>query len=130
MAARLKVFTWSDGLRRYTVAASSRAKALEAWGFHRDLFKTGDAQQVEGGDDYDEAVANPGVSVERGLAVDVGKIKLKRPEKAPPKPKGPSKADRERVARLQAELDDLDAEQAKAQVAFDKRRAARAKLNR
>jgi hypothetical protein len=68
MTARLKVSTWSDGFHRYTVATSSRAKALEVWGFRRDLFKTGDAQQIAAGDDYQEALAHPGVSVERGLS--------------------------------------------------------------
>jgi len=27
-----RVFTWSDGLHAYTVAVSSKAKALAAWG--------------------------------------------------------------------------------------------------
>jgi hypothetical protein len=101
MTARLKVFTWSDGFHRYTVATSSRAKALAAWGFHRDLFQTGDAQEVTSGDDYDQALAHPGVSVERGLSIDAGMVALKTA--ARPRP-GPSAADRERVGRLEAQL--------------------------
>ncbi|MDB5459216.1 MAG: hypothetical protein JWO72_957 [Caulobacteraceae bacterium] len=101
MAARLKVFTWSDGFHRYTVATSSRAKALAAWGFHRDLFQTGDAQEVTSGDDHDQALAHPGVSVERGLSIDAGMVALKTA--ARPRP-GPSAADRERVGRLEAQL--------------------------
>jgi hypothetical protein len=67
MAARMKVFRWSDGLAAYTLAATSRAKALEAWGFHRDLFKTGEAKEVEGGEDYRRAQAHPGRSFRRSL---------------------------------------------------------------
>jgi hypothetical protein len=132
MAARLKVFTWSDGFHRYTVAASSRAKALEAWGFHRDLFKTGDAQEIDSGDDYREALAHPGVSVERGLSIDTGKIRLKTPPRAKPKaePAGPSARDLERVSKLQAQLEALDAQWAKAQADFKaRRRALTAKLD-
>jgi hypothetical protein len=126
MAARLKVFTWSDGFHRYTVAASSRAKALEAWGFHRDLFKTGDAQEISSGDDYDEAIAHPGVSVERGLTIDTGKIRLKTPERAKPKPQpaAPGARDLERVSQLQAELQALDNDLENARAEIDRRRRA------
>lgn len=41
MAARLKLFEWSDGFHTFTVAASSRPKALVAWGSGQDLFATG-----------------------------------------------------------------------------------------
>jgi hypothetical protein len=128
MAARLKVFTWSDGFHRYTVATSSRAKALEAWGFRRDLFKTGDAQEVASGDDYSEALAHPGVSVERGLSIDTGKIRLKTPARAKPKPEpkpaAPSARDRERVSRLEAELEALDNDLQNARADLDRRRQA------
>ena len=43
MAAKLKVFRYSDGFHAWTVAASSRPKALAAWGVKRDLFKDGSA---------------------------------------------------------------------------------------
>jgi hypothetical protein len=124
MAARLKVFTWSDGFHRYTVATSSRAKALEAWGFSRDLFKTGDAQEITSGDDYDEAIAHPGVSVERGLSIDTGKIRLKTPQRAKPEPTAPSARDRERVARLEAELEALDNDLENTKADIDRRRQA------
>ena len=73
MAAKLKVFTWSDGFHAFTVAASSRPKALEAWGATQDLFKTGLAHEVEEGADRDAALASPGAVISRGLSVDVGK---------------------------------------------------------
>jgi hypothetical protein len=49
MARKLKVFSWSDGLHDYTVAATSRAKALEAWDVGRDLFKDGTAKEISEG---------------------------------------------------------------------------------
>jgi len=127
MAARLKVFTWADGFHRYTVATSSRAKALEAWGFSRDLFKTGDAQEITEGDDYRQALEHPGASVERGLAIDMDKVVLKAPAKpkppAPAKPAGPNRADRERVDKLQAELDAAAKTHDAARADIDRRRA-------
>ena len=73
MAKRLKVFTWSDGFHAFTVAVSSRPKALEAWGSKQDLFATGLASELSGGPDYEAALAAPGEVIERGLAIDVGK---------------------------------------------------------
>ena len=74
MAPRLKVFTWSDGFHPFTVATTSRAKALDAWGSRQDLFATGLASELSGGPDHDAAQASPRVVVERGLAVDIGKL--------------------------------------------------------
>ncbi len=107
MAKRLKVFTWSDGFHAFTVAVSSRPKALEAWGSKQDLFATGLASELSGGPDYEAALAAPGQVIERGQAIDVGKIsKAARPKKAA----GPSKARRARIERLEAELETLDAD--------------------
>ncbi|OGN43452.1 MAG: hypothetical protein A2795_11870 [Caulobacterales bacterium RIFCSPHIGHO2_01_FULL_67_30] len=115
MAPRLKVFTWSDGFHAFTVAASSRPKALEAWGSKQDLFATGLASQLSGGPDHDAALAAPGEVIERGLAIDVGKIgKAARPKAA-----RPSKARRAKLERLQAELDRLDADHQAASSSLD-----------
>lgn len=104
MAAKLKVFTWSDGFHAFTVATPSRPKALEAWGSKQDLFATGLARPLTGGPDYDAALAAPGEVVARGLAIDVGKIgKVKRV-----KTRGPSKAKAARIEKLEAALADLD----------------------
>ena len=59
MAVKLKVFTWSDGFHTFTMAASSRPKALEAWGTSQDLFRTGLAQAVDEGADRDTALVSP-----------------------------------------------------------------------
>ncbi|MBB5773100.1 hypothetical protein HNP47_003122 [Brevundimonas vesicularis] len=104
MAAKLKVFTWSDGFHAFTVATSSRPKALEAWGSKQDLFATGLASQLSGGPDYEAALASPGEVIERGLAIDVGKIGKAKPAKPP----GPSKAKAARIKKLNTALADLD----------------------
>ena len=127
MARRPKVFCWSDGLRTFTVATPSRAKALEAWGVERDLFKNGGAREVEGGLDYEAALDQPGKVLERRLEVEVaptaprtksaakrGKPQAKAVVRA--SPSGPSRADLARVARLE-----------KALAAFDKRQAHEAR---
>lgn len=112
MAAKLKVFTWSDGFHAFTVATSSRPKALEAWGSKQDLFATGLASQLSGGPDYEAALASPGEVVERGLAIDVGKIGKAKPAK----PRGTSKAKAARIEKLKTALADLD-ERRQAEVA-------------
>ncbi len=120
MALKLKVFTWSDGFHAFTVAASSRPKALEAWGSKQDLFATGLATQLAGGPDYEAALASPGDVITRGLAIDVGKISKARPKKAA----GPSKAKRARIESLQAALADLDETHQSALADLDARQAA------
>ena len=105
MAPRLKVFTWSDGFHAFTVATSSRPKALEAWGSKQDLFATGLASELSDGPDYDVALKSPGDVIQRGLAVDIGEIK--RSPKARSEGKA-SKARLEKVARLEAQLEELD----------------------
>jgi hypothetical protein len=118
MAQRLKVFTWSDGFHAFTVAASSRPKALEAWGSKQDLFATGLASELSGGPDYDAALAAPGEVIERGLSIDVGKIgKAAKPKKAA----GPSQALIAKIDRLQAELETLDADYQEADAALAER---------
>ena len=117
MAAKLKVFTWSDGFHAFTVAASSRPKALEAWGATQDLFKTGLAHELKEGADRDAALASPGAVISRGLAVDVGEATTR---KAKPK----DERAKVRVKFLEAELETLDAEQAEAVQALDDRQTA------
>ncbi|HVK43270.1 MAG TPA: cell envelope biogenesis protein TolA, partial [Phenylobacterium sp.] len=65
MAPRLKVFVTSDGLTDYVVAASSRPKALAAWGAHQDLFKTGGARETDDPDLVAAATASPGEVLRR-----------------------------------------------------------------
>jgi len=105
MAAKLKVFTWSDGFHAFTVAASSRPKALEAWGVEQDLFKTGLAHEASESPDRDAALASPGAVISRGLSVDIGEATTKKAR--------PSNAKaRERLKALEAEVEALDAKQA------------------
>ena len=126
MARKLKVFCYSDGFHSWTVAAPSRAKALEAWGVKRDLFKDGSAREIQIGPDREAALAAPGELIERGLSVDIGEVERKPAPKAkskPEKPKSDAKA-RARVEALEAELDALDEAQAAETAAMEAEREA------
>lgn len=116
MAAKLKVFTWSDGFHAFTVAASSRPKALEAWGATQDLFKTGLAHEIDDGADRGAALASPGAVIARGLSVDIGKADKRKakPDNAKAKAK---------LRALEAELEALDAKQTEDAEALNDRQA-------
>jgi len=118
--AKLKVFTWADGFHAFTVAASSRPKALAAWGIERDIFKDGLASELTSGPDYDAARASPGAVIQRGLAIDPGKIS----RAAKPKAKPVSNKAREAVKALEADLETLDRHHMAETEALDARRAA------
>jgi hypothetical protein len=107
MAPRLKVFVTSDGLTDYVVAASSKAKALAAWGSHQDLFKTGMARETDDPGLVDMATAQPGEVLRRPAGTRGELAKLKPAKKA--KPAGPSKAALKKVADLETRLAALDA---------------------
>jgi hypothetical protein len=122
MARALKVFCYSDGFHSWTVAATSRPKALEAWGVKRDLFKDGSAVEAAEGPDREAALAAPGELIERGLSVDIGKVgKTKAPKAA--KRRGPRAKDVARVERLEEELAELETAQAGEAKALEARRA-------
>lgn len=118
---RLKVFAWSDGFRAYTLATTSRAKALDGWGFKRDLFKDGEAREITEGEDFDRALRRPGETLERGIGVDVGKAH--RRKYATPRP-GPTRADIARVDRIEADLAALDEERDRRLAAVERKRGA------
>lgn len=120
MAARLKVFVTSDGITDYVVAASSRAKALAAWGVRQDLFKEGRASETDDETLVGVALKQPGAVLRRqsGTRGDLAKLK---PVKAS-KPAGPTKAQRRKVAELEARLQSLEAEHERAQAKLDARR--------
>jgi hypothetical protein len=118
--AKLKVFTWADGFHAFTVAASSRPKALAAWGIAHDIFKDGLASELASGPDYDAALQSPGEVIQRGMSIDVGKIS----KAATPKAKPVSSKAREAVKALEADLETLDQDQAAETAVLDDRRAA------
>ena len=135
MARKPRVFVWSDGFRRYLVATTSRAKALDAWGFDRDLFREGAATEVESGPGYDDAMAEPGAVIELDVSEAVAKAKVKTPPKAAKThglvERGPSKAElarrerrRRRVADLEARLDAAERARLADRRALDERREA------
>ena len=122
MAPRLKVFVTSDGLTEYVVATSSRPKALEAWGAHQDLFKTGGARETEDPALVKAATARPGEVLRRpadsqGALAELSKLKPAA------KPKGPSKAALRKVEDLERRLADLEQRRTAAEAALDTARA-------
>jgi len=136
MAARLKVFVTSDGLTDYVVAATSKPKALEAWGSHQDLFKTGLAHETDDADLANAAIAQPGQVLRRAAGSRATLEKLKPARRKAEAPKGPTRAQLKRIADAEARLAEADAAHAAALARLDAKRAeletrhaqARAKL--
>jgi hypothetical protein len=124
MAARLKVFVTSDGLTDYVVAASSKPKALAAWGSHQDLFKTGLAHETDDAALVKAATAQPGEVLRRAAGSRATLEKLKPAKAAKPKPAGPSKNALKTLAEAEANLAAADAAQARELAELDARRAA------
>ena len=124
MAPRLKVFVTTDGLTDYVVAASSRPKALAAWGSQQDLFKTGLAHETDDRELAAAATARPGEVLRRpaGARGELARLKATRkPKDAAP---GPGKAARKKIADLETKLAALDAGHAAAQRKIAEQRAA------
>jgi hypothetical protein len=124
MAAKLKVFVTSDGLTDYVVAATSRPKALAAWGSHQDLFKTGIAHETDDPALAKAARAQPGEVLRRAAGSRAPLARMKVPKREPEKPKGPSKAQLRRIADLEAKLAAADEAQARALADLDAKREA------
>jgi hypothetical protein len=122
VAPRLKVFVTSDGLTDYVVAASSKAKALAAWGVRQDVFKEGAAHETDDPALVKAATARPG-EVLRKPAGTRGALARLKPAKAA-KPKGPTKAQLKKVADLEAKAAALDASHARAIARIEADRAA------
>lgn len=123
MASRLKVFVTSDGLTDYVVAASSKPKALAAWGSHQDLFKTGLAHETDDAALVKAATAQPGEVLRRaaGTRATLASVKPSRPARR--SPAGPSKAALKKVADAEAKLADADAAHAAQLADLDVQRA-------
>jgi len=124
MAARLKVFVTSDGLTDYVVAASSKPKALAAWGSHQDLFKTGLAHETDDAALVKAATAQPGEVLRRAAGSRAVLAKMKPAKAEKPKPVSPSKAALKKVADTEAKLAAADAGHARELAELDARRAA------
>lgn len=122
MAPRLKVFVTSDGLTDFVVAATSKAKALAAWGSRQDLFKEGLARETDDPDLVAAASAAPGEVLRRPAGTRGDLARLKPPRRAA-KPAGPSRAALKKVADLETKLADLEASHAAAVSALDRERA-------
>lgn len=109
MAPRLKVFVTSDGLTDYVVAASSKPKALAAWGSHQDLFKTGLAHETDDAALVKAATAQPGEVLRRAAGTRATLASAKPSRLARRAPAGPSKAALKKVADAETKLADADA---------------------
>jgi hypothetical protein len=124
MARAPKVFTWSDGFHRYTVAATSRVKALEAWETDRDLFKEGVAEEAPEAPDAKAALAAPGAVIRRaegGLKAAVDKL----PKPTPKKTNAAADAKRKKaLAEAEAALEAAEIEQGDAEADLERRRRA------
>ncbi len=120
MARRFKVFTWSDGFHAFTVAAPSRPRALAAWGIERDIFKDGLAREITEGADHDAALRAPGQVIQRGEAIDTGKLSKIAP-RTQTRPK--TAKSRVQLTALKAERDALDEAHADAVAELDRREA-------
>src|SRR4051812_6807731 len=123
MAAKLKVFVTSDGLTDYVVATSSRPKALDAWGVRQDLFKQGEAHEVTDPDLIAQAQARPGEVLQRPAAAS-GALRALKAAAPARRPKGPTAADRKRVADLEDRLAALDSEHDRRLASLAEERAA------
>lgn len=123
MARKLKVFSWSDGLHDYTVAATSRAKALEAWDVGRDLFKDGTAKEIDQGAARAAALDAP-ETVITTPAGGLGAALKALPAKARRRPSKADTARADRLAALKAELEGVEDEAEASALAFAERRAA------
>ena len=121
MAPRLKVFVTSDGLTDYVVAVSSKSKALAAWGVRQDVFKEGAAYQTDDPELVKAASAKPGEVLRRPAGTRDTLAKLK-PAKAA-KPRGPSKAQLKKIATLEKQLADFDADHDRDAAALERARA-------
>jgi hypothetical protein len=121
MAPRLKVFVTSDGLTDYVVAASSRAKALAAWGVRQDVFKEGAAHETDDPALVKAALAKPGEVLRRPAGSREKLAKLKPAKTA--KPPGPGKAQLKRIADLEKQLAQLDEGHERAAMALERARA-------
>ena len=136
MAARLKVFTTTNGLTQYLIATSSKAKALAAWGTKQDLFKEGLASETNEAALVEAALARPGEVVTRSAmdaaameAALAGASKPKKKDKAAKagkadKPKGPSREAVERVQKFERKLAEQETRHREAIEELARRRAA------
>jgi hypothetical protein len=115
------------------VAASSKPKALAAWGSHQDLFKTGLAHETDDPELVAAATAQPGEVLRRPADARAALARLKpakktpaakaAPSKAEPVKAAPSPAALKKVADLERRLSDLDAGHAAARADLERRRA-------
>jgi len=131
MPRRLKVYFARMGFYESVVAAPNQAEALKAWGVRQDLFATGEAC-VASDKNARAALAHPGMPLRRAIGADGAFSLDPAPPKAPAGPK-PGRAatkapkpppDRSLLQAAEARLEEVDAERARAEADFRRRREA------
>ena len=144
MPARLKVFAARMGFFDTVVATSSRKAALEAWGVHQDLFKSGDAVETQDTAAVAAALGQPGVVLRRTVGSTEPYTEAAAPTaerlvpKDAPKPKArekpavkasppPPPPDRSALDAAERALAEAERERDAVVKDFERRRAALAK---
>ncbi len=123
MARAPKVFSWSDGFHRYTVAATSRAKALAAWETDRDLFKEGVASETPDAPDAKAALAAPGAVIRRAEGGLKAAVETLPKAKAAPKKADAAEVKRKKaLAEAETALEAAEAKQQDAEAELEQRR--------
>ena len=122
MARAPKVFTWSDGFHRYTVAATSRVKALAAWETDRDLFKDGVATEAPDAPDAEAALAAPGAVIRRAEGGLKATVETLPKPKVARKKKADAAAAKRKKALAEAEAAQVDGQRAGQRLAPVRRR--------
>jgi flagellar motility protein MotE (MotC chaperone) len=117
---KLKVFQSQIGFYDTVVAASSRAAALRAWGVHQDLFASGAAHVVTDPKIIEAAIAHPEIPLRRAVgSTEAFSLKPAGLPKVPDRPKKPEAeakpavrqqpaADRSKLDKVEAELQNLE----------------------
>ncbi|HWD27204.1 MAG TPA: hypothetical protein VG387_08565 [Rhizomicrobium sp.] len=125
--AKLKVFTTASGFYDLLVAATSRPKALAAWGIHQDVFAHGQARETSEKAAVEAALAKPGVVLRRPLGTKAAFSE----EPSLPKVKGRAKTKaakakkaRKAAAAAKAELKKADKAHTEEMAALKRERAA------
>lgn len=119
--ARLKVFITSDGLTDFVVAATSKAKALAAWGIRQDIFKEGLARETDDKSLTKAASARPGEVLRRPAGTRAELARVKHPKRV--KLSGPTRGELKKISDLEAKIAALDAGHEAAAQAIEQRRA-------
>jgi hypothetical protein len=137
-ARKLKVFQTRIGFFDCVVAVPSQAAALRAWGIHQNVFASGAATTATDPGTIERARSQPGVTLKRAIGSEaafssepalpqIPDEPAARPGAKPRKPKAgkaptPKPVDRTPLNKAEEQLAAVQAEHARAEAAFQRRR--------